>query len=108
MKHYIVTGRVFEVPANAHVELAPEQHAARRHAVRLISGNLYATLAPVQFKQGEQVRTDLDVGKAQMVEVIPVTEGSDPALVAEAAKKATEQAKAPEKAPEKKGRFSRG
>lgn len=93
MKHYVVTGRVFEVPANARVELTQEQYTIRRHAVKLIKDNVYDTLNKIEFKQGEKVVTDLEIGKAQMVEVIPVKEGSDPAMAVEAAKKADEISK---------------
>ena len=93
MNHYVVTGKVFEIPAYARVELSPEQYACRRHAVKPVvtlpekwDKSIFETLQPVQFKQGEQVGTTIDVGKSQMVEVIPVKIGEDPAKVAEAVK----------------------
>lgn len=88
MKHYIVTGRVFEIPANSRVELTREQYSVRRHALKQVAEGVYETLQSIQFKNGEKVTTDLEVGKAQMIEVVPVQEDSDPALAQEAAKKA--------------------
>jgi hypothetical protein len=95
MKQYVVTGRVFDIPANVRVELTPEQYKNRRHAVRPVSPlpekwekAVFETTQKIEFKQSEHLGTDLEVGKSQMVEVIPVKEGSDPALVAETVKKA--------------------
>lgn len=85
MKDFVVTGRAFDIPVGVKVRITRDQYAPRKHALKPADTlpekwekAVFITTAPIQFKKDEQVSTDLDVGKSQMVEIVPVKLTDDP------------------------------
>jgi hypothetical protein len=110
MKQYIVTGRSLDLPAGVVVELTPDQYRRRKHFVAPVQKlpdtwdrAAFTASAAIQFKNGELVRTDHDLGKALVQIVVPVKEGCDPDLAAETEKKLT-----PPREEKRKKTFSQG
>lgn len=75
MKKY-TTQSLVTLPAGVRLELSKPQALAREYALHRLgkTGNLYLTIAPVQFKAGEVIGCESDVPKAlaALVEAAPV------------------------------------
>lgn len=61
--NYTVTAPAARLAAGI-LELTPAQAAARKHALKPVSGNKYAITAPVEFKQGEVIGYGGDLPKS--------------------------------------------
>lgn len=63
------------------IELNIHQAQSRKHLLKLVNGNVYDVLAPVQFKCGEMFGYAGDINKALMAEITAITK--EPAEITE-------------------------